>query len=314
MADASSVLVEKAGSLPGWAEVIRHRFIALQIAPHRDRDPGGVVRTRHVGHLQASVVSSVPQTFTRTKQQASRGEFQLFALGFVESGAGYLVQDGRTCTVSAGSFALYETSRPFDWTMTGDWRLRVYTWPREAVALSESGGVAITASAVCRDSGIGQFLAPMLDRLAHRDCGLSVEGAAGVAAELAELCIIAAGEVRRAGPANLEDSDRLREILAFIEDNLADPTLSPGTIAKAFFISTSTLHRLFAQRDTTVAAWIKHRRLETCRHALGATGSYPLTINQIAARAGFSNQAFFSREFSAAYGMSPRDYRLHHGR
>ncbi|EID79984.1 MULTISPECIES: helix-turn-helix domain-containing protein [Rhodococcus] len=107
--------------------------------------------------------------------------------------------------------------------------------------------------------------------------------------------------------------ERLREIQAFIEAHLTEPALTHDRIAQEFFISPRTLHRLFAQGGYTVSAWIKNRRLEASRRALGSPASRNLAINEIGSRFGFSTPAYFSREFTARYGVSPRRYRLESG-
>jgi AraC-like DNA-binding protein len=307
-AQGPSPLVERADSLRTWSDVIRHRFVTLQIAPHKSLDRGSV-HTRHVGPLQAAAVSSEPQTFIRTQRQtATAGDPDLLALGMVESGVGYLEQDGRTCEVANGAFALYETSRPFTWTMTGDWTLCVYTWPRESIALTEVQSQRLTAATVSRSAGLGRFLGPMLSELIRCDAGLSVPAAVKVANEIAEMSIIAAGDIR---PADCTDGgpEKVREIQLFIEQNLGDPALTPAAIAQEFYMSTRTLHRLFGQSGLTVAAWIKHRRLDACRRALLSPSARTVPISDIAARYGFTNQAFFSREFAAEYQLSPSKYR-----
>jgi AraC-like DNA-binding protein len=307
-AEGTGPLVEKADSLRSWSDAIRHRFVTLQIAPHKSLDHGAIL-TRHVGHLQAAAVSSEPQTFTRTQRQtATPGDPDLLAVGMVESGTGYLEQDGRTCEVSNGGFALYETSRPFKWAMTGDWTLCVYTWPRESIALTDVESQRLTAATVSRSAGLGRFLGPMLSELIRSDAGLSASAAVKMANEVAEMSIIAAGDIRpeecaEAGP------EKVREIQLFIEQNLGDPALTPAAIAQEFYMSTRTLHRLFGQSGLTVAAWIKHRRLEACRRALISPSSRSVPISDIASRFGFTNQAFFSREFAAQYQLSPSKYR-----
>jgi AraC-like DNA-binding protein len=308
--EASDVVVERARSLDEWTAVIRQRFVALQIAQHTAADMSGVVRTRHLGHLQASAVVSAPQTFTRTKRLASdAGEGELLALGLVDRGTGHLQQDGRTCAVAGGSFALYETSRPFSWSLSGDWRIFVVTWPRESVAFSDAELRRLLASAVPGNAGVGRLVSPMLRGLVRDDPGISPAGAARFASEIAELSLIAAGETRRE-PAEVDAGrDRLREIQVFIEQHLVDPALTPPRIAQEFYMSARTLHRLFAQHGLTVTAWIKDRRLEAARRALSAPGSGQTPVGEIATRHGFSTAAYFSREFTARYGQSPRSYR-----
>ncbi len=307
--ELESPLVDSADSLRGWCDAIRHRFVALNIAPHGSSDVEGKIHVRHVGPLQAAAVASVPQTFTRTKHQSDHtDEAEVLAVGMVERGTGFLEQDGRRAEVSAGAFAVYESSRPFTWTMTGDWRLCVYTWERGSVTIPEAQTQRITAIAVPRVGGLGVFLGPMLSQLIRTDAGLSEQSAKTLANEVAEMSVLAAGETTT-GDRIEGGAEKVREIQRFIEVHIGDPTLTPDAIAREFYISTRSLHRLFAQSGLTVGAWIKHRRLEACRHALSSPGSRSVPISEIAARYGFSNQAFFSREFTAAYKVSPRKYR-----
>jgi AraC-like DNA-binding protein len=308
-AEGERPLVDKADSFRTWCDAIRDRFVALRIAPHSAPDLGGSITWRRVGPLQAAAVVSAPQTFTRTKRQADTAdETPLLAVGMVESGTGYLEQDGRRCEVSNGGFAVYETSRPFTWTMTGDWRLCVYTWARGSVVIPEAQTQRITAINVERAAGLGLFLGPMLSQLIRTDAGLSPQGAMTLANEVAEMSVLAAGETHTGEQVD-GGADKVGEIQRFIEQHIGDSTLTPDAIAREFYMSTRSLHRLFAQSGLTVGSWIKHRRLEACRRALTSPGSRAVPINEIAGRYGFTNQAFFSREFAAQYHLSPRKYR-----
>ncbi|EPH44212.1 helix-turn-helix domain-containing protein [Streptomyces aurantiacus] len=100
-----------------------------------------------------------------------------------------------------------------------------------------------------------------------------------------------------------------RRIDAFIQGHLADPTLSPTSIAEAHHISVRYLYQVFDTHDMAVAAWIRYCRLERCRRDLADLRLRSRPIGAIASMWGFSDAAHFSRAFRAAYGMSPREYR-----
>ena len=68
---------------------------------------------------------------------------------------------------------------------------------------------------------------------------------------------------------------------------------------------------LFETQQTTVADWIRQRRLERCRRDLADPGLRAKPVGAIAARWGLTNPAHFSRLFRAAYGVPPRAYRDH---
>jgi AraC-like DNA-binding protein len=103
----------------------------------------------------------------------------------------------------------------------------------------------------------------------------------------------------------------LATLQAFIDSHLADPELSPSTIAAAHHISLRYLHRLFEGQGTTVAERIKNRRLANCRQDLLDPSLAALPVNAIASRWGFIDPARFSRAFRDTYGQPPGEYRRH---
>ena len=96
---------------------------------------------------------------------------------------------------------------------------------------------------------------------------------------------------------------------SFIEANLGDPDLDPEGIARASFISTRYLHKLFEAEGTSVCQWIRAARLERCRRDLLDPALSHLTILAIASRWGLPGPQHFSRLFRATYGCSPSEWR-----
>jgi AraC-like DNA-binding protein len=101
----------------------------------------------------------------------------------------------------------------------------------------------------------------------------------------------------------------LLNVQAFIEANLGDPRLTPEEIARASFISTRYLHKLFASEGTSVCRCIRTSRLERCRRDLLDPSLTHQTILEIATRWGLPSPQHFSRLFRSAYGCSPSEYR-----
>jgi AraC-like DNA-binding protein len=99
------------------------------------------------------------------------------------------------------------------------------------------------------------------------------------------------------------------QITSFIEEHLGEADLAPAQIAAAHHISLRQLHKLFHASGTTVAGWIRQRRLERCGHDLRDPRWSGRPVAAIGARWGYPDPAHFSRLFKAAYGVGPRDYR-----
>jgi AraC-like DNA-binding protein len=99
------------------------------------------------------------------------------------------------------------------------------------------------------------------------------------------------------------------QLIAYIEAHLADPDLTPGTLAAAHHVSVRYLHRLFETGGETVAGRIRRRRLERCRHDLLDPALRDRPVAAIGARWGLRNPAHLTRLFREAHGLPPAAYR-----
>jgi len=98
---------------------------------------------------------------------------------------------------------------------------------------------------------------------------------------------------------------RLVEAKRHIECHLAEPDLSPASVAAALRMSVRMLYLPFEPTGTSFAHHVLHGRLEECRPALLASPARAVT--DIAFAWGFNNLSSFCRAFQAAFGMSPDD-------
>ncbi|MEU4806572.1 helix-turn-helix domain-containing protein [Actinosynnema sp. NPDC023587] len=104
----------------------------------------------------------------------------------------------------------------------------------------------------------------------------------------------------------MSDPVLLHRVKAFIDAWLSGPELTPERVAAANHVSTRQLYRLFETEGTTVARWIRDRRLERCRRDLIADG---VGVGVVGARWGMPDSSYFSRVFRQTYGCPPREYR-----
>ncbi|MFD5065580.1 helix-turn-helix transcriptional regulator [Streptomyces sp. NPDC058394] len=104
--------------------------------------------------------------------------------------------------------------------------------------------------------------------------------------------------------------EMLERIRADVEENLMDPDMSPESIARAHHISVRYLHKLFQNDGTTVSAWIRQRRLGSCRRELSRSSNRRRSVAAVAQSWGFMSPSHFSRLFRQEYGMSPREWQV----
>jgi AraC-like DNA-binding protein len=165
---------------------------------------------------------------------------------------------------------------------------------------------------ILRPRRIGGLLAQFLTQLATDTSSLQPADAPRLATVLIDLLTALFAPALEAQD-SLEPGTRQRtlnlQIRAFIDRNLADPQLTPGAIAAAHHISLSYLHRLFQNEKETVAALIRHQRIERARRDLADPTQHSTPIHAIATRWGFPRPSEFTRAFRTTHGMPPTDYR-----
>ncbi len=231
------------------------------------------------------------------------------------AGSGRLTHGGRTPGYGSGHLVVADSSRPIDVTIRAspeEWSSVVATVPRALLPLPERIVRPLVGVPIPSGAGgaavFGRWITD-LHRRAYEFTPRDVPTLASVTADLLTSVIGRCLAAEHAVPPENRMSALRAETRTFVERNLADPRLTRQAVADAHHISLRLLQQLFAEDDTSPAAWIRHRRLERCRADLADPRLAGYPIQTVAARWGLTDPADFSRLFRAAYGMTPRDYR-----
>jgi AraC-like DNA-binding protein len=290
-----------------WRHVIGETIVPLDPIGFPDRVVAGGVGAIRVGEMTASGRGGARRTATNIR----RSDPELYKIDVLAAGRGVIEQGGRQVALEPGDFTLVDLSRPARWNMDAA-RVVAVMFPASLLPLRRDEAARVTAVRIRGDRGAGALVSSLARQLVdHLDDYAASDGTrvgtavldllgAGLAARLDRADRVPAASRRRA---------LLARIRAFIEERLIDPDLSPGTIAAAHFISVRYLHKLFEAEQSTVADWIRHRRLERCRRDLLDPALATEPVSAIGMRWGLRDAAHFSRLFRAAYGMPPAEYR-----
>jgi AraC-like DNA-binding protein len=237
---------------------------------------------------------------------------ELYRVVLPMSGSVRLEQDGRSARLGRGEFAVYDFGRPYELAYDAGVHLAVFSLPREMLALPAGSVAEVAAVPITADGGTGALAAPLLRRVTLDLETYQPATAARLAGVVMDVVTAAIAE-RAEQVESLSPESRTRTLLlsvhGFIERRLGDPGLDPAAVAAAHHISLRQLHRLFEAENTTVAAWIRHRRLERCRQDLADAALHATSVSTIAARWGLPDPAHFSRLFRRTYGLPPAEYR-----
>jgi AraC-like DNA-binding protein len=116
-------------------------------------------------------------------------------------------------------------------------------------------------------------------------------------------------DARKSGLQTTQGTDRIvRAAMEFLERNFAKP-IGVSECAAGISVARSTLsHQFQAYTGQSLPRWLAEVRLRNARAMLIETN---LTILEIALECGFNDQAWFARQFRAAVGVSPSEWRAH---
>ncbi|MEO8220607.1 MAG: helix-turn-helix domain-containing protein [Specibacter sp.] len=308
---ADGVQTAVAHSFAAWHELISKSFVPLHV---RSSDPDhfhGRLRSRLLDELSIIEVTATGHSVHRTPSLIASSDRLYFKLNLQLAGTGILVQDNREAVLQPGDLAVYDTSRPYTLAFESNCRTLVLMFPHDVLDLPAGSVGQLTATRLAADKGLGRMISPFMTQLADNLDVLSGPSGHRLAHNTVDLLsTLFAAELDQAEPSPGRPHEELRgRIRRFIEANLADPELSPASVASAHFISTRHLHNVFQEAGTTVAHWIRTRRLENCRRELRDPLLAHRPVSVIASRWGFVDAAHFSRVFRATFGEPPSTYR-----
>jgi AraC-like DNA-binding protein len=300
-----------------WSEQV-----ARDTAPYVHRSPHtadfrAMITLAELGPVQLSVLTFPEVSATRTAALIRRSDPEHYGLSLIAVNPMWIGQRDRHSKVNAGELLLYDTSQPSDahaqpGASLG--KMLILHFPKAALPLRPARLECLLARRLAAGGGMNAILASYLTSLAsalERNEVSEPEATrlGMVAFDLATAALAALSGDQDRLPPETRRQALLSQVEAFIEHNLDDPGLTPAAVAARHHISVGYLHRLFQPREMTVAAWIRHLRLEHCRADLCDPRQRGRPVHAIGARWGFPRPAEFNRTFRAAYGMPPGDYR-----
>ena len=269
------------------------------------------IRTAELGPVRLNESRrAAPFRTLRTSRLIRSSTPDVCLVGMLVDGELRVEQDDRQAVLGPGDLSFVDPSRPSMRSFTAMHNITV-SIPRPMVPLRDRDLAELTAVRIPGDRGAPAIASALTRQLAARADELTPSQAAQLGATVVDTLTVAfAARLDRSSAASGEQERiLLHRIYAFIEQHLADPELSPRSIAAAHHISLRSLYKRFEGEAVPVGEWIRRRRLERCRHDLLDPALRNRPVAAIAGRWGLSNAAHFNRAFRAAYGTPPAEFR-----
>lgn len=296
-----------------WSESSFDAYLPVQIRSAAREEFAARMWGYDLGLLSLFRIAAAPNTMMRTSRAIAACDPECLHLSVVLRGQITAAQEGRTGVARTGDVISYETSHPVIFRADQPYESLVVRVPRHLLGRQEDQIAGSTAVGISGTEGFPRAAVAFFRGLVG---GLEDGTIAAADPQNTVECVLDLVRGLYTAPTYVPEPARLRtraEILlnvhAFIEANLGDPDLDPEEIARASFISTRYLHKLFEAEGTSVCRWIRTQRLERCRRDLLDPALSHETILAIATRWGLPGPQHFSRLFRSAYGCSPSELR-----
>ncbi|WP_033280188.1 helix-turn-helix domain-containing protein [Streptomyces sp. NRRL F-525] len=276
-------------------------------APDRFR---ATARARDLGPLHILELTSSASVIRRTR----RCDPAVCAVVFPLRGTLTVSQKGREALLRGQDFTFYDSSLPLRLGIAGPeptTLLRVQV-PRSLLPPPARHADRLAGTRLPAQEGLGALLTRFLADMAAEVCAYPAADEtrlSAVALDLLAATLTHHLDGTLGPPPEPSACELPARIEAYVQEHLADPGLTPRTVAAAHHISVSYLHRLFRTGGTTVTELIRHGRLEGARRDLADRRLRETPVHRIAASWGFRDHSAFTRAFRTAYGVPPREYR-----
>ncbi|MET9440488.1 helix-turn-helix domain-containing protein [Streptomyces sp. NPDC006610] len=282
----------------------------LHIVRTHDEEMEGTTSSRQFGRVRVSIVEGGPYELIGNGRMIGNGAEPFVGVCRPLVGEVQVFQDGRWSVASGSRIVCYDSSRPYRVLMPEPFRIVTLRLPHQLIGLTAKEAELLTARAWYGSQGLGALMSDLLVGLERygEEIETAIDLLGGSVAGLA--AALFAERIRAVAAEQGVDRNALMlTIQGHIRARLADPDLSPLTVARHHNVSLRYLQKLFHERGTSPARWIRSERLARCRSELDDPGLDHLSIALIGERSGFYEASHFSRLFREEYGISPREYR-----
>lgn len=299
-------------SVEVWHQLVGEYVQPTETSARPNRPFRAQMQIGQIGSIEVLDVTATPYVVHRTQRQIarSRGFEQIFC-SLQLAGPHLIVQDGREMIRYPGDLVIFDPCYPCTLVCGEPVHFLAFVFPRKSVGSDLEALVQGAATVLPSGQGIGALVTSFLRQLAEQLRDVRPSAAARLSDHTLDLLSTFFADLLGTEPGigGAVQRSLVLQAKAHIEANLANPNLSPATVAAAHHVSVRYLQKLFETHGLTISGWIRERRLEHARRDLTDPAQYGVPLTTIANRWKFADSAHFSRVFKAAYGLSPRGYR-----
>lgn len=294
-----------------YREIVREHFVPSECQTIGDHAFYAHIEATRIGNsliTRSSFNGQAVKTTPQTIRQHDKQDFLSIVLRL--SGTARSKQYDRAVIQQPGDIILFDSARPVEFEYPDDTSSLFIELPRSSVE-AMLGDAASYAGLAVGGQTAGAILAQQFfDNLLRVEDTLSPEMAERMMGIGTDLLIANLAErLAQEPPKSVQGTVTVQRAKAYIDDHIANPSLSPAEIAMATGVSLRHLQQLFNDRGVGIAEWLWHRRLHIAARRLSDPGNAFRSIGSLAYACGFNSQSHFNRRFKDHFRVSPTEYR-----
>src|SRR5262249_31922147 len=265
-----------------WTDAISRSFAPVETRPLGSAGVSGHFDFVELGAAKLVRFDSSSQCYSRDARLVSRAGSDEFMFDFQRRGSSLMRQAGNEAAIEPGQGVLYDARRPFEDRLYGEsgrTELLIATVPATALLDAFPEAERFCARAVPLRSAPGRAVAASIDAAICNSQPTPDE--TDIVAWLAALLRLAAGLGHGLSRANL-----FPLLDAHLSANIGCLPQAPA-IAARFGIAERTLHRIFADRETTFERHVLKLKAGLLHELLRQTSLASMSIARLAMQCGF---------------------------
>jgi len=310
----SDEMIQVSGDSDAWAASLGSIFVELDVEQLEAKAPTGRMYRYPFGEMTfiRAITRGGAHRAVRSRRLIQASTKNDFVIGFLISGSLTLTQGSGQAILRPGDMAIFDSTREYAIEVSRGFDALWIGVPRHRLEGRLTAATEVLAQRIDGEAGVGHVASNMLRAALEEAPQLLPAEASRIANHLLDLLSLALASPDRAAPPPSQSryvSSTLRRVQGFIDTHLDDETLTPDVIAQAHYVSVRYLNKLFEREGTSLARWIRLRRLERCRSDIEDASQARQKISDIAYNHGFRNVSSFNRLFKSYFGCSPRALR-----
>ncbi|MBB6376548.1 AraC-like DNA-binding protein [Pseudonocardia eucalypti] len=289
-----------------WARLITDNFISLSISDAGEAFRASLRRCDLGDSVRLTVVGTDRSRVVRTARGVRRDGCDDVLLLAPILGPALVRQEGGETAVSPGAVSVHVAERPYELVFDRPNRVVVLQAPRRIVPSGELVSARRRLEAGGTRGAMASVFRAFATEVVAVEPGLSEREREELGHTAVELAV---SVLSTSGPAPLGRRAVVAAAKAFVGERLADPDLTPETVAAAQGVSLRYLQLAFAEAGSSPGAYIRIERLRRSRRLLADPRCAGLSVAQVAHRVGYRDVNAFIRAFKRECSDTPGGWR-----